>query len=432
MTGDIALPRFQFRPDQPSIWAMLRQGVDDPAAVFPAAILDQPAVQLPGPGAPLVVAAPDLVRQVLNDRGENFTRDRFMRRLLRRSWGQGLAAAEGEDWQRQRRAAVPFFRPQMVKDQLAAFAAAADAVLDDLPDQAEIDLVGLSARIVARVVFGVLVDGEGLADPDAAARDVPALIRRIGRFTALDLLPLPERLLDWRSGMNRDPAVSRLRSLAAQLAKARKTGAARADMIALLEGQGPLEDNIGGLFPAAMETTVAGLGWAFYMMAVRPEWQDQVAAEGRTLKGSIGLDQLAVSRQVINEVLRLYPPAPIMSRMAARDLDLGGHRVKAGQPVLVAVYAMHRHRLYWALPDQFDPLRFAPGTATPDAFMPFGSGPRMCIAAQFAQAEMAVILARVLARVRLEPTGAEPQVSLKVTTNSLSGLHARLDPRAAA
>lgn len=429
MTGELLPPRFVFRADQPSIRAMLRQGVGDPAAVIPAAILDQPAVQLPGPGAPLVIAAPDLVRQVLNDRGENFSRDRFMRRLLRRSWGQGLAAAEGEDWQRQRRAAVPFFRPQMVKDQLSAFAAAADAVLDAMPDQTEIDLVGLSARIVARVVFGVLVDGEGFADPEATARDVPALIRRIGRFTLLDLLPLPERLLDWKSGLNRDPAVQRLRTLAAQLAKARKTGAARSDMIALLEGQGPLEDNIGGLFPAAMETTVAGLAWALYLMSLHPGWQQQVAAEGLTTARSIGLDQLALSRQVTNEVLRLYPPAPLMARMATHDLDLGGFPVKAGQTVLVAVYAMHRHRQYWDQADRFDPLRFAPGAALPDAFMPFGSGPRMCIAAQFAQAEIAVILARVLARFELAPCGHDPVLSLQVTTHSLNGLHAALRRR---
>jgi cytochrome P450 len=118
-----------------------------------------------------------------------------------------------------------------------------------------------------------------------------------------------------------------------------------------------------------------------------------------------------------------------MARCAARDMDFAGHPVKAGQPVLVAVYAMHRHRQYWAQADQFDPLRFASGAALPDAFMPFGSGPRMCIAAQFAQAEMTVILARVLARFTIEPCGAEPIVSLQVTTRSLNGLAARLTRR---
>lgn len=431
MAGDLSLPRFEFRPDQPSIWAMLRLGVGDPAAVIPAAILDQPAVQLPGPGAPLIVAAPDLAREVLGGRSEGFTRDRFMHRLLRRSWGKGLAAAEGEDWQRQRRAAVPFFRPQMVKEQLAAFAAAADVVLDGLPDRAEIDLVELSARIIARIVLRVLVDGEGLADPDAAARDVPALIRRIGKFTMLDLLPLPESVLDFRSGIARDPAVRRLRALAARLAEARRQGSARTDMIALLEGVGPLEDNIRGLFPAAMETTVAGLTWAHYVMALRPEWQEQVAAEGLALNGSGDLSRLHVTRHVVSEVLRLYPPAPLMSRSVANDMDLGGYPLKAGQPVLIAAYAMHRHRLFWDQPDEFDPLRFAPGAPPPDAYMPFGTGPRMCIAAQFAHAEITVILTRVLARFRVEAHGAPPQVSLRVTTHSANGLPAILHRRSA-
>jgi cytochrome P450 len=85
---------------------------------------------------------------------------------------------------------------------------------------------------------------------------------------------------------------------------------------------------------------------------------------------------------------------------------------------------MHRHRLYWDQPDQLDPGRFAPGAAPPDAYMPFGTGPRMCIAAQFAQAEIAVVLAKVLARYALEPADHQPQVSLQVTTHSVNGLKA--------
>lgn len=424
MNGEQLLPRFSFRPDEPSIWTMLREGVGNPAAVIPGTILDQQSVQLPGPGAPLVIAAPDLVRDVLGGRSEGFVRDRFMRRLLRRSWGQGLAAAEGENWQRQRRAAVPFFRPQTVKAHLASFAAAADAELDDLPDLSELDLAGLSARIIARIVLGVLVDGEGQVDPGAAARDVPALVRRIGNFSMLDLLPLPERWLDWKAGIGRDPAVRRLDALARQLTVARKDGAAHNDMIELLKGVGPLEDNIRGLFPAAMETTVAGLSWALYVMAQRPEWQDRVAAEGRALNGSVDLSQLVVTRQVVSEVLRLFPPAPLMARSVAADMELSGHALKAGQTVLIAAYAMHRHRQFWEQPDSFDPLRFAPGNAMNDAYLPFGIGPRMCIAAHFAQAEMAVALARVLARYRLEPAGPQPVVSLRVTTHSVTGLSA--------
>lgn len=422
MTGELPLPSYQFREGNASLRDMFRLGVGDVGAVIPAAILEQDAVKLTGPGAPLVVAAPELVRQVLNDRADQFTRDRFVRRLFRRSWGNGMAAAEDEGWQRQRRAAVPFFRPQAVKDHLAAFAMSSDAVIGQLEDGSQVELATLAARIVARIVLTVLVDGAGLADPDQAAADVPAYVRRIARFTALDLLPLPERLIDRLQGIDSDPAVQRLRAMGSRLADVRAGGNQAHDMIALLDGVGPLEDNIRGLFPAAMDTTVAGIGWALHALARYPEWQELVASEGRAMGSVPQFDQLAVTRRVVSEILRLYPPAPLLARCAARKMELGGYAVRKGQTVIVGIYPMQRHRTIWDRPDTFDPDRWLPGAAVPDAWMPFGTGPRMCIAAHFAQAEMAVVLARILARVRLEPAGPEPQVSLKVTTGSLSGL----------
>lgn len=429
MSGERLLPAYSFRQGPPSLWAMFRDGISDVGSVIPDAILDQPAVQLPGPGAPLVVAAPELVRTVLNDRADHFTRDRFVRRLFRRSWGQGLAAAEGEAWQRQRRAAVPFFTPRAVRDRLAAFASAADAVLDDLPLGEDIDLAWLSARIVARVVLDQLVAGEGLADPDAAAADVPDYVRRITGFALIDLLPLPERLIDQVQGINRDPAVQRLRAMAARLATARADGARRDDMIALLDGLGPIEDNIRGLFPAAMDTTVAGLGWALHCLAQHPQWQDQVSAEGRSLGLAPELEKLPVTRQVVSEALRLFPPAPLLARCAGRSMDLGGHKVWKGQTLIVAIYAMHRHRQLWREPDRFDPERWTPGVPNTDAWMPFGTGPRMCLAAHFAQAEMAVILGRILARLQIEPSGPDPIVSLRVTTRSTNGIRGKVQFR---
>lgn len=429
MTGELPLPAYQFREGSASLQEMFRLGVGDVGAVIPGAILQQDAVKLTGPGAPLVIATPELVRQVLNDRADQFTRDRFVRRLFRRSWGKGMAAAEGEDWQRQRRAAVPFFRPQAVRDHLTAFAHSSDAVIAQLEEGSEVELTTLAARIVARIVLSVLVDGENLADPDQAAADVPAYVRRIAGFTALDLMPLPERLIDRLQGIDGDPAVQRLRAMGSRLAERRKDGSKAHGMIALLDGVGPIEDNIRGLFPAAMDTTVAGIGWALHALSRFPEWQERVAEEGRAMGSVPQLDQLAVTRRVVSEILRLYPPAPLLARCAARSMELGGYHVRKGQTVIVGIYPMHRHHKVWERPDAFDPDRWLPGAASPDAWMPFGTGPRMCIAAHFAQAEMAVVLARILARVRLEPTGAEPQVSLKVTTRSLCGLWGRVHLR---
>lgn len=425
MADELPLPRFDFRPDPPSLLTMMRSGVADFPGVIPAAILEQPAVQLAGArfGAPLVVADPDLIREVLVDRDERFTRDRMLRRLFRRAWGQGLAGAEGEAWQRQRRAAAPAFRPAAVADNGPAFVAAAAKAAREWPCGEAIELTQRVARIVADIVFDVLVDGGGEVDTARVAADMPDYVGRIASWTSRDLLPLPESWHDRLSGVTRDPAVMRLRGLARRLADGRSTRHGKADLIALLEGVGPVEDNIRGLFPAAMDTTVAGASWTLYTLAMRPEWQERVASEARECAGDFAAERLGLTRRVVQEALRLYPPGPFMIRSAAADGHLGQFAINRAQPVLLAIYAMHRHRSLWEDPDEFDPNRFLPERGSPPGWLPFGAGPRVCIAAQFALAEIAVVVARLLSELELVPTGAKPRIDLRATTRSLTGLN---------
>jgi cytochrome P450 len=423
MTHGTTLPRYQFRIDPPSLWDVMRQGVSDSASTIPASILTEPGVQLAGQqfGAPLMVSDPDLAREILNDRDVNFTRYKTMRRLLRRAWGQGLAAAEGEAWTRQRKAATPAFTPSAVAGRSTAFAEATGKTVGDWPIGQPVELTRQVAQIIAEIVFTTLVDGKGVVDTKAVAADMPAYIRRIASFGSRDLLPLPETWHDWLNGIAKDPAVQHLRAVARMLAANRSGGQ---DMIALLEGVGPLQDNILGLMPAAMDTTVAGTSWALYTLARCPDWQTEVAEEARACAGVFTLDRLPITRRVVQEVLRLYPPAPLVVRAASRAMDFAGFRLKRGQTVAVSIYAMHRHRAHWDAPDSFDPDRFLPErTGKTAAWMPFGVGPRMCIAAQFALAEICIVVARLLADLELAPTGPEPQVTLQVTTRSATGLN---------
>ena len=423
MTTDAPLPRYQFSEALPSLWAMARRGVSDPASVIPASILDELAVQLPGRGAPLVIADPALAREVLVNREAQFARDRFMRRLMRRSWGKGLAAAEGEDWHRQRRAAAPAFRPQAVAENSAAFVAAAAAQAERCPLGEPLELTQMVAKVIADIVFSVLVDGQGKVDTATIAQDMPAYIRRIARFGMTDLLPLPESAIDRLRGIDSDPAVVRIRKVARVLADGRGEGSQRHDMIALLAGVGPVEDNIRGLLPAAMDTTVAGISWTLYALSMRPEWQARVAAEARSCGDDWTLDRLPLTRRVVQEALRLYPPAPMLVRAVGSAVDLGGFPLRAGQPVAVSIYAMQRHRRLWDDPDSFDPDRFLPERGQHPAWLPFGLGPRVCIAAQFALAEIAAVVARLLKVLAFAPTGPQPQVTLQITTRSANGLN---------
>jgi cytochrome P450 len=143
------------------------------------------------------------------------------------------------------------------------------------------------------------------------------------------------------------------------------------------------------------------------------------------------LDKLVVTRAVLEEAMRLYPPAPVMTRHAAGTQQLGGVTVPDGCNVVISVYALHRHKRLWDDPDRFDPERFSPerrGGIARTQFMPFGFGARTCIGASFAMMEGVAILATLvrgaafawdgrhlpepLSRVTLRPKGGMP---LRVT-----------------
>src|SRR5262249_34514100 len=142
-----------------------------------------------------------------------------------------------------------------------------------------------------------------------------------------------------------------------------------------------LIDNLVTFLAAGHETTARALTWTLYLLARAPKWQERVAAEIDTVVGdrpveAQHLNRLVVTRMVRKEAMRLYPPVPLMTRIATQTMVLGPATVPAGALMVIPVYVLHRHRKLWDDPDRFDPERFAPEReAYPRAqFMPFGFG----------------------------------------------------------
>jgi cytochrome P450 len=135
---------------------------------------------------------------------------------------------------------------------------------------------------------------------------------------------------------------------------------------------------------------------------------------------------LPVTRAVIDEALRLYPPAASLSREAIGPDRLAGHRIRAGARVVISPWLLHRHRRLWMDPDLFDPTRFLPGNRDRIdryAYLPFGAGPRVCIGASFALQEATIILAEVLRHVRLDAVpGHMPEPVQRVTLRPRGGM----------
>lgn len=133
--------------------------------------------------------------------------------------------------------------------------------------------------------------------------------------------------------------------------------------------------------------------------------------------------------------MRLYPPAPIITRTAVREFALGEFRIPAGADIYVPIYALHRHPSLWSDPETFDPARFAPDAAKARhryAYMPFGAGPRVCIGNAFAVMEAVAILAVLLPAVRLGNHGAaDKKAIMKVTLRPKENLMMVVRKRAA-
>jgi cytochrome P450 len=226
------------------------------------------------------------------------------------------------------------------------------------------------------------------------------------------------------------------------VAERRRSGERRNDLVRLLlEAVDPetgqtmsdrgLADNLLTFTTAGHETTALALTWTFYLLSLHPEIEKRLVREIENVTGGSALreehiDKLTYARQVIQEAMRLYPPAPLVVRAPSRDVHFGDLTITKGTPTYIPIYAVHRHRTLWTDPDSFDPDRFteiASASRHRYAYLPFGAGPRICIGMSFALVEAVVILATLVSATRLSlKPGYEPSLRMRITLRPKRGM----------
>jgi cytochrome P450 len=375
----------------------------------------------------------EAIRHILIDNADNYRRPAPVVRVLQPIFGCGLFLSTGAEWREQRRRLAAAFAPRAVGVLARRVAAAAQSLIADLAarDGRPIDLVPVF-RLLALDIIGSAVFSLEMAHHGAAMR---ALIlryaRRLGRPGLFDyVLPL-------QVPSPRDLARRRFRQrwralLAGIIAERRNSGSTGRDLFDLLcaagdpAGQGSerLCDQVATIVVAGHETTAAALFWSLYLLACNPQEQERIAAEAARVDlgpedAAAAVPRLVYTRAVVDETLRLYPPAFVIVRQAIADDIAGGIAVPAGSLVLVAPWTLHRHRLLWREPEDFDPTRFASGMPAPARFsyMPFGVGPRTCIGAQFALTELVLLLAALARSFHIElsaPQAVQPKALVTI------------------
>ena len=425
------------------VWDSFRTGRRNLLELIPEIATRQPMVSGRTVKRWHMVMDPDAIRRILKDRLEDYPKSDVTKMILRPAIGESLFIAEGAHWHWQRRAAAPAFSVRTVQALAPVMTAAAERAAGRMAAKHG-QVANLLDEMVAttfEVISDVTFSGGEAFDRAAVHGAINAYIASTARLSLLDIagapawVPRPGRLV---SG----PAMRSMKRMADQaIAERRARGHAGVpDLLdLLLDGEDPetrrrmttaeLRDNLLTFIVAGHETTALTLAWALYLCAFDQGVQDRARAEAQDVLGAraataADLPALAYTRQVIDEALRLYPPAAFLSRTARAPDTLCGREVRPGDTVMLPVYALHRHHLLWPDPHRFDPGRFAdPEGIDRFAYLPFGGGPRICIGASFALQEAVIVLATLLARFRFAPVaGRAPKPVLILTLRPEGGV----------
>lgn len=386
--------------------------------------------------ASFILNAPDAIRHVLVDNYENYTRTAAGIRVLRPMLGEGLLLAEGRNWKHQRRTLAPAFTPRAVTTLVPHMVSAIDETLHELDAArgAPVDLREIMQRMTLEIA-GRTMFSTGMARHGKTLRSfVVEYGENLARPGFLDLLlplgwPTPQ---DISRGFFRRRWTRFVAMLIAERRAAGKTeGAPPRDLFDLMvAARDPetgaafsdrqLGDQVATMILAGHETTATALFWALYLLTLDPAAQQQIAAEAKSAArdGVRDSERLTFTRAVIDETMRLYPPAFLIARAAAGPDVLSGMAVAAKDVILIAPWLLHRHEKLWRAPDAFMPSRFMPGALAPDrfAYLPFGVGARVCIGAHFALVEATLSLAKIIGQFRVELIDREPVMPIGVVT----------------
>ena len=447
-------------PKHPHDWSFL-ENVDsvlamsrNPVEASTEASMTLEDVQISAMGQEMiVVTSPKAIRHIFIENAKNYRMHPVRQAILKPVLKDGLITAEGETWKFARRALSPVFVPRQTKSFAKSMAVVTERLLSDcFPEGSTVDIAEGYLKLAYAVLSETLFSGEIDGQSDAALRDISHFLNALGKADPLDVIMAP-KWVPRLTKLGGRSAVNRLRAQVLDLAKDRRerleSGApVPDDFLTLLlrtetdEGEVfndmQIVDQLVTFIGAGHETTSRALTWLSYLLSQDTASLTKVEQEIDQLDmdqaPEIWLDSMPFSMACFNEAMRLYPPAPLISRQAINADELEEKTLSKDCGVLINLWALHRHRNHWERPDAFDPDRFMGERGKSIGrfdFLPFGVGHRVCIGQRFALQEAAVIMAVLFRKIRLHWVDDEPHPwpLMRITTRPENPLKMRVEWR---
>jgi len=388
-----------------------------------------------------LVTSDEGIRTILHEAHASLPKNPHYTDTMSAVLGDGLITSDGELHRRQRRLVQPAFQGQHMDGFSRRIARLAADLADSWASNAEsgepVDACAAMNELTLAIVLQVLFGEDHPANATSAMLEAFGELNRQLNEDIFAIAKLPRWVPTPRNDRFRR-ALRRLDDAVLTLiARRRRTPAAGDDVISLLiaarddeTGESMtdrlLRDEILTMMAAGHETSADGLVWTLSLLAHEPAVAARVREEVRAgLRGGLpdrdAVARLPYTRMVIEETLRLYPPAYMFDRVARADVEVAGIPIPAGATVYLSPYVTHRKPEYWDSPDAVDPERFTRARAADRprfAYFPFGAGPRQCIGGGFAMLEMHIVVATILQRWRLDPVSREmpaprPHITLR-------------------
>jgi cytochrome P450 len=395
---------------------------------------------------------PALIEEVLTAKHRSLTKTRDLREL-RGALGDGLLTSEGDRWRAQRKLVQPAFHQDRIRSYAEHMVARAERMLAGWKSGERRDihaeLTRLTLDIVASVLFGVDVGRRSAESPQSTIGPfLEAMLRQWSlRVNTSFLLPawfpVGANVRARRAVKRADAWIHNL--IRQRRSEKRSTPRDLLDVLIAGDGGGDrapsdreIRDQCMTLFLAGHETTAVALSWAFLLLSRHPRVAVELASELQRVLGKRAptvsdLPELRVTRNVVRESMRLFPPAWAIGREAAEDIEIGGYEIQRGTQIYMSQWVVHRDWRFFADPDVFHPERWSDAfdRALPRfAYFPFGGGPRVCLGVGFAMTEAILVLATIAQRFHLEVLDSPPvRPWPSVTLRPENGMRAIIVPR---